>query len=130
VRVISIALATLAVAAATAGTIFLTFSHTESGSSCFSTPGATPTCTSYSRTLVEEQGTWIVLLLLIPVLLASAVLGLITQRAGRPLAAGLAGVFLTFCVISIFSIGGFYITAAFLLLLAVIFDRGPGAVSP
>jgi hypothetical protein len=101
-----------------AASAYLMFAETSSGSSCSRAAGEAEQCTSYSRTLVEDQGEAILLLLAIPVALSGAVFWLLAANGDRSLAVGLAGLFLALCVISIFSIGILYVPGALLLLTA------------
>ena len=83
--------------------------------------------TRSSATLVEANGLHVLLLLLVPILLtAVAILAIqFTKRRGirrKVLLWGPAVVLLGFCVVSIFSIGLFYLPAALALLVAAFID--------
>ena len=81
----------------------------------------------HSATLIEANGLYAIALLLVPVLLTGvALLSLrlttMSQIARKVLLWGPAFVLLGFCVAAIFSIGVFYLPAAFALLVATYAD--------
>jgi hypothetical protein len=118
-RLVTLLLAGLALVLVSVGSSYLLVVDTSSGTSCTSSPAE---CTSYSETLVEDQGAGVLVLLLAPIVIAGFVTwGLVTQPA-RTFELPLAALFLLFCIISIFSIGAFYFLGAFVLLLATISD--------
>jgi hypothetical protein len=127
-RTAALTLAALALIAVIAGSAYLAFADTSSGMVCTASPGEATQCVSYSRTLVEDQGAWIITLLLAPIALAGSVLALMLRPGLRAAEIAVAGVLFLLCLISILSIGGFYILGAFLLLIAAALDRGPRGV--
>ena len=89
--------------------------------------------TRFSSTLVETNGLYAMLLLLIPILLTGiALLAIQFPNRGQPgrkvLLWGLAVVFLGLCAVAMFSVGLFYVPAALALLVAACTDvRGQAA---
>lgn len=83
--------------------------------------------TRHSATLIEANGLYVIALLLVPVLLTGVALLSLrlttkSQVARKVLLWGAAFVLLGFCVVAIFSIGVFYLPAAFALLVATYAD--------
>ena len=118
----------LALLAAIAAALFLTFGISYSGTSCTITPSDAAglgTCVSDSRTLVEENGSWVLFLLGIPVLLAGIVFvsvlpGIYWDKyAGRTAAVGL----FLFCIVLVVSLGLLFVPSLLLATLALFLDR-------
>jgi hypothetical protein len=130
VRPTALALVALAMIAVSFASAYFLFADTSRGSSCTVVAGGDQQCSSYSRTLVEDQGAWVLALLAAPVVLTGIVFWLIATSGDRSLAVGVAVLFLGFCVISIFSIGAFYILGALLLLTAGLLYRRPRESNP
>lgn len=123
---------TLPVGAALAGVLmgvvaglFLVFSPVYQGVSETATSSGGVVSGTYSATLVEQNGAWVLLLLCLPVALAA--IGLVgAARRRRLLVWAPAVVLLGFSVLAGFSIGLFYVPAAAALLLAAVTVQRPG----
>jgi hypothetical protein len=122
-RLLAIAIALAALTTAVAGSSALIWTDTETGSSCTIQPDQPRECTSYSRTLVEENGYWFLGVILAPVVACLAGFSLILKRGDIGLEWALAGIFFFICLVTIFTFGAFFILAAFLLLIATALDR-------
>jgi hypothetical protein len=86
------------------------------------------TSVATSASLIEENGTWVIGLLCVPVALAA--FGLFCALRGRRVLLWVSGLLLiAFVVVSGFSIGMWYAPAALALLIASGLSRGP-AVPP
>jgi hypothetical protein len=103
--------------------VLLTFVDAYSGSSCEVTPGRVETCSDTSRTLVEENGRWVLLLLAVPVALAAGVLLAIRYRMPVVIEWLLASIAFAGCALAIFSVGIFFLPMTFLLFAAALTDR-------
>jgi len=101
----------------------LTFANTYSGQSCEVTPGSVANCTNDSRTLIQENGKWVLGLFAVPVALAAGVVAAIAYRLPSAIEWLLAFAALAACVVAIFSIGIFFVPTALLLLAAAATDR-------
>jgi hypothetical protein len=111
-----------------AAALFLALGNAYSGETC---PAVSPdsagvsVCASSSRTLIQENGSWVVALLAIPVLLTGIVFVSVLPRthwdkyAGRTAAVGL----LLFCVVLIVSLGLLFLPALALSTVALVLDR-------
>lgn len=110
----------LAFLAALAATLFLAFGAAYSGHTC--TGGV---CTSDSRTLIEENGSWVLILLAIPVALSGIIFVSVLPNvswdkyAGRAAAVGL----LLFCVALVVSLGLLFLPSLLLAIIALVLDR-------
>ena len=118
----------LAFLAAIAAALFLTFGVSYSSTSCTLTAqDATGlgTCVSDSRTLVEENGIWVLFLLGIPILLSGIVFVSVLpavywdKYAGRTAAVGL----FLFCIVLIVSLGLLFVPSLLLAIIALFLDR-------
>ncbi len=89
-------------------------SETSSSSS-----DGTVTTNSEQSTLVESEGVGVLVVLLVPVAVSFAALAAVAFRM-RALTGGLAVVALGLCLVSMLSIGFFYLPAAVLLLVAAV----------
>ena len=88
--------------------------------------------TRYTATLIEVNGLYVVLLLLVPVLLSGIAVWVVRGADGgrtgrRVLLWVLAIVLLGLCALSILSIGVFYLPAALAMLVAAIAGSAVGA---
>ena len=124
---------TLPVGAALAGVLmgvvaglFLVFSPVYQGVSETATSSGGVVSGTYGATLLEQNGAWVLLLLLcLPVALAA--IGLVgAARRRRLLVWAPAVVLLGFSLLAGFSIGLFYVPAAAALLLAAVTVQRPG----
>ena len=82
--------------------------------------------TRYTSSLIEQNGLWVLWLLLVPVLLTGIVLRAVWQNNARnALLWGVALVLLGLCVLAGYSIGVFYLPAALALVFtAFTYPRG------
>jgi hypothetical protein len=118
-----VALAAVLLTAA-AGLLLAFYPAYQGASTSVSSSGVVTSSTD-SATLVEENGTWVLVLLCVPVALAAA--GLLGALRGRRVVVWVAaGVLLGFGVLGGFSIGLFYLPAAAALLLAAGLTKGRG----
>ena len=109
---------------------FLAFGPVYQGVSVApASPGGEPSkeVTRSSATLVEANGPHVIALLLVPVLLTGIALlsfrlNRKSQTAHKVLLWGPAIMLLGFCIVAIWSIGMFYLPAAFALLVAAYID--------
>ena len=108
---------------------FLLFGNSYEGLTCrASTDGTTPNCVTESRTLIEQNGSWVVVLVALPVALsilafASVLPGVHWDKyAGRLAAVGL----MLFCIVLLISLGLLFLPALILLSAALYLDRGRG----
>jgi len=114
------AFSVLATAAAAGGAVFLAFVPVYHGVRCGGAPSR-QTCEELpSRTLIEENGAWVLLLLAVPLALTFAGLASVRWRLPRALTWATAVALLAACSIAIFSIGAFFLPAALLLLAAAV----------
>jgi hypothetical protein len=125
-------LAGLAFSVALLAFVYLTFGDTYSGQVCNVSPGGTSECASESSTLIEENGSRVLIPLAIPVivtgLIAATLAGMI--ELPRPAVWLIAGGLLGFCLLTGFSIGLFFLPAALLLVIAVAMCAHPNAAHP
>jgi hypothetical protein len=77
-------------------------------------------CTTSTSTLIEENGSWVILLLLLPICLATAQLLLVLAHAGGFAKRLVAVLFVGFSLVSIFSLGLFFLPAAILTVAAAV----------
>ena len=104
-----------AVALAVVAGLGLAFYPVYQGESQTVSSSGAVTSSSDGTTLLDENGSWVALLLCVPVVLAA--LGLWGAIRGRKTLAWVsAGVLLAFCVVGGFSIGLFYLPAGLSLL--------------
>jgi hypothetical protein len=117
---VSTALAGLAIAAALVAAAFLIFADTYSGQTCVASASGSSTCTSESSSLIEENGSWVLILLAVPVLLSLLGFVAVQPHLGLPWFLGwtIAVGYAILCVAAMFSIGFFFIPSAALLLVA------------
>ena len=103
---------------------YLVFADTYTSRTCITTAEGVVECTSSSRTLIEENGSWVLLLLAIPVLLTAAGLLATYPQADVPwLAAWVVAVlYALLCIFAIAPFGLFFVPSAFLLLVATAWD--------
>src|SRR5688572_15884057 len=117
VRIAALLVAILAVSAALFGAGTLILTDTSTGSSCTSV-GLILTCTSYSRTLLEDQGPLMLVPIAGPVLVNTIVAGLILKQANKDYAWVLSVTLFFICLVTIFTFGAYFILAALLILVA------------
>jgi hypothetical protein len=87
------------------------------GVSASGAPGGPVRTRLFCDSLIGENGTWVIWLLLLPV--ALSLVAALASRAGiRPAAWACAIVALAFCVLSAFSIGAFYLPSAIAMTVA------------
>jgi hypothetical protein len=117
---VPVLLASLSVAASILAAGFLTFADTYSRESCVLIAPGSRVCTSETSSLIEENGTQVLALLVVPVLISGAGLAAILPRFDLPWFAGwlVAVGYAVLCVIAMFSIGFFFVPSALLLLAA------------
>ena len=120
---ISLTAALLAHIFAWAATLFFLFWPIYSGVSV--SPGESGTSSFSSGTLIEVNGLWAALLLVIPVALTAVTLIASLPNAPRPrimltLRWAAFVLLLLFCAVSILSIGAFYLPSALATLIAII----------
>lgn len=120
---LAIVLAAGAILTAVLAAGFLTFADTYSSERCEATPGQETQCSSESRTLIEENGKWVLGLLAVPIAFSAGVAAAITYRLPVGVAWSLAILALAACLIAIFSLGAFFLPAALLLIAAAAMDR-------
>jgi hypothetical protein len=120
---VATALAAAGLVAAVIAAAGLVFIDTYSGETCFVEPGAPARCVSESSTLIEENGSWVIGLLTVPIMLAAGILAATLLLLPKAVAWILAAVFLLGCLITGFSIGVFFLPAALLSLTAVILGK-------
>jgi hypothetical protein len=113
-------LAGLALAAAILAAGFLTFADTYSGQTCTATAGGDPVCASESSSLIEENGAWVLALLIVPIALSAVGLLATLPRFDLPWFLGwtVSVSYALLCVISAASIGFLFMPSALLLLVA------------
>jgi hypothetical protein len=116
-----LAIAALLIALLAAGV--LTFADTSSSTSCEATPGGVQTCTDASSTLIQENGSWVLALLAVPVLLAAAAVGAIVYQLPTQIEWILALAAFAGCIVAIFSVGIFFLPTALLLVVAAAKDH-------
>ena len=80
--------------------------------------GEGPTTSASSRTLLAVNGTSVLIALLLPILLAALPLTAQRHPMRRRVTVTCAALLLVFCLVSGFTIGLFYLPAAFLLFLS------------
>jgi hypothetical protein len=121
--------ALVALALALAAGLWLAFDpYSYSGVSGSATSSGVTTEQTENASLIEENGSWVIGLLAVPVALAGlGVLG--TARRHRILAWSAAGVLVAFSLVTGFSIGLFYAPAAVALLVAAALNDSRGAPS-
>jgi hypothetical protein len=107
-------LAVLALIFAVAAAGYLIFADTYSGQQCTGGSSSVPTCIETSSTLIEENGSGVLFILAIPVVLATAQLLLVVADAPGVLSGLLAAMFLGLCLIAVFTIGFYFLPAALL----------------
>jgi len=113
-----------ALMAAAAG-LMLAFFPVYQGVGATATSSGGDVSGTYSTTVLEQNGAWVVLLLCLPVALAA--IGLVgAARRNRLLVWAPAAVLLGFSMLAGFSIGLFYVPAAVALLLAAVTARCRG----
>lgn len=107
-----------------AAIIFLSVVNSYSSQTCGLNEEGNRSCSSSSRTLVEEQGAGVIALFLIPLALSSA--GLLATLEGFQVSSTVrwivSGLFLLLCLITGFSTGLFFLPAALLLLISTFLD--------
>jgi len=106
-----------------AGAAMLTFVDTYSGSSCTVDPGIPEECVDSSRTLIEENGRWVLLLFALLLGLAAGVLLAILYHLPIAFEWTFASIAFLSCIIAIFSIGIFFLPMTALLFAAALADR-------
>ena len=114
-------LAGLAVVLAFLAASFLLLADTYSGQTCTaSAAGGVPVCTSESSSLIEQNGSWVLALLAVPLLFSAAGFLATLQRFNLPWFAGwvVAVSYALLCVVAAASIGFFFVPSALLLLIA------------
>ena len=118
-------------ALAWAAGLWLAFGPVYQGASTTaSAPGEPPGETvRFTSTLIEQNGLWVVPLLLAPIVLTAVALLALRltndrQVVRRVLLWGPATLLLGFCVLGIFSIGILYLPAALALLVTAFLDLG------
>jgi hypothetical protein len=116
----------LAVAAGLYVGTFAGYTH----AACSVGSGGRPDCVVITRTVVGENGSWVVVLLAAPAVLCAASLVALTRqtRARSRLALGLAAVLLAGSIVTGFSIGLPFLPAALLLMIAALLDQRPAPV--
>jgi len=119
----AIVLSGLAALAAAGGAAFLAFVPVYQGVSCRGGPAGEVCQDLPSKTLAQENGTWVLLLLAVPVLLTLAQLSALGLGAARAFGWAPAVCLAAACAIAIFSIGVFFLPAALLALAAALADR-------
>ena len=114
-------LATAALGAALGAALFLVLAPSYTERSCTVTAGGEEVCISSSRTLVEENGNWVLAFVALPIALTAVVFVSATDLLPLPRAAGWAAVviLLAGCLITGFSIGLLFFPAALLALAAM-----------
>lgn len=120
---ISLAAAIIAHTLAWAATLFFLFWPIYTGVSV--SPGESGTSSVSGKTLIEVNGLWSALLLVIPVALTAVILiaslpGALRPRLMLTLRWASFALLLAFCAVSILSIGIFYLPAAIATLVAAI----------
>jgi hypothetical protein len=116
-----LAVAALLIALLAAGV--LTFADTSSSTSCEGTSSGVQTCTDASSTLIQENGSWVLALLAVPVLLAAGVVAAIAYKLPPPVEWILALAAFAACIVAIFSVGIFFLPTALLLVVAAAKDH-------
>ena len=113
-------LSLVAVGLAFAASVYWAFAPTNTVSTC-STAAQRDLfeCSSTSETLLQSEGGSVIWLLAVPVALAAAIAALVAVRRARWLAWVLALVFWVACLVSLASIGLFYVPAAVASVVAV-----------
>ena len=111
-------LAGLAFAAAVLEAVYLAFGATSTSVRCDSTG-----CVTSHSTLIEDNGVGVIALLVIPIIATSAAFTLMVRHGSRIAEWALALLLFAACVVSIFSVGFFFLPAAFLLIIAAASDR-------
>ena len=120
---ISLTAATIAHILAWVATLFFLFWPTYSGVSV--SAGESGTSSFSGKTLIEVNGLWVALLLVVPVALTAVTLIASLPGAPRPrlmltLRWTSFAVLLAFCAVSVLSIGIFYFPAAIATLIAAV----------
>jgi hypothetical protein len=118
-------LATAALLTALLAAGALTFVDTYSGQSCEATADGTLNCTDESRTLVQENGRWVMALFAVPIGLSAGVGAAIAYHLPKSVEWALAFATLAACIVAILSLGAFFLPSALLLVAAVAADNRP-----
>ena len=108
---------------------FLLFGNTYSTTTCSASPtSGTSSCVTGSETLVEQNGSWVALLIAVPVALSTLAFASVLpgvrwdKYAGRLAVVGL----LLFCIVLLISFGMLFLPSLGLLTTAVFLDRKRG----
>ena len=104
---------------------YLAFADTYRGQSCSASTGGLMECIDLSSTLIEQNGSWALILLSMPIALTLIGFVTIAIRPGggasrRFLPLCVTAALAVFCLISAFSIGSFYFPSLFALGLATL----------